>query len=92
MSRPADTEVIGLVVLRQSELGGIRPLTRRYAPVDLVFLSGGFTRTTSLRAVRLPSRVMLAMTGLDCRTYESGPEMCRFTFTRGCSLMRVPFR
>ncbi|SHW12031.1 Uncharacterised protein [Mycobacteroides abscessus subsp. abscessus] len=54
-------------------------------------LVAGSTSTTSLRAVIIGSRLTEAST-LSCawNGARPGPEICRFSFTSGWSLMRVP--
>ncbi|COW32333.1 Uncharacterised protein [Mycobacterium tuberculosis] len=64
---------------------GTRPLTKALRSQSIRYCCvAGFTNTTSFRAVRLPSRVTLAMTRSSVSNgVMPGPEMCRCTFTSG---------
>ncbi|WP_369805733.1 hypothetical protein [Mycobacterium sp. 1165178.9] len=71
---------------------GTSPLTRALRSQSIRYsLVVGLTRTTTLRALRLPSRVTLAITRSSLSNGRiPGPAMCRCTLTTCWLFTQVP--
>ena len=74
------------------KFAGIKPLTKPLRSQSIWYsLVVGSTSATSLRLVIIGSRVIDAITrSCEANGVMPGPEICRSSFTSGCSLIRVP--